>query len=57
MDKGELLQLIEKLKNGTASKAISTAILRELNISVDELNRLFEDLLLTIRDEKRMKNR
>lgn len=57
MDKGELLQLIEKLKNGTASKEEKTAILRELNISVDELNRLFEDLLLTIRDEKRMKNR
>ena len=57
MDKEELLKLIEKMKNGSASKEEKIILLKELNISVDELNKLFEDLLLTIRDEKRMKGR
>ncbi|MCL4437662.1 hypothetical protein M1513_01325 [Patescibacteria group bacterium] len=51
MTKEELKQLIDKVKHKTATEQEKLAVLKEMNLSMEELNKLLEHLLSSMKNE------
>jgi len=51
MEEKEFLKLTEKIKKGEATQEEKTNVLRELNLTTEELNRLLGDLIEAMKKE------
>ena len=47
----QLLELIKKIKNGVATPEEKTKILKELNLSIEEINKLLEALISEMKNK------